>query len=228
MQTAFSWKQHILRVSYALVVAFVVCLSLYAQQFKSVQVLEINTAFHFLVIEDTHLEAGAAFVKLEGGAGYLLKHEGKEYVVLSVYLQKSDGELVQTALSQNGKKTKLISLSIKRLYLKRRKDKNNASTYKNALHVLRSCIAIMEECVEGLEKSMTQETCKRIISQLIGQFKYLSEIYKDCGLEYVNACVYVAQDLLFLQNQTVYARDLRYILCCLAVDYVKIGKQFSL
>ena len=227
MRTEFFHKKYI-HVICAFCVLFVLCAALYATALRAVKVVELYHSFYFLVTDDTHVEAGAAFVKLEGGAGYLLSYDDKEYVVLSVYLREREGETVQAALAQNGETTKLLRLSVDKLYFKRQEDKNRANTYVSALRTLYSQMSVLSECISRLEKGMTQQACKRIITPLSRQLSHLSEIYQETYPTYANVCKRAAEDLLLLQEKTVYTRDLRYVLCCLAVDYVALGERFSL
>ena len=102
----------------------VVCISFaYTAILTQTKAVDVNLCFYFLVTEDMRVDASAVFIKLEGGAGYLLRDEGKEYVVLSVYLEENDGRMVREALARQGKSTQIISVGIKTIYLKLAKDK---------------------------------------------------------------------------------------------------------
>ena len=98
MRTDFLYKNRFLFLCFGAVFLLIVGLcSVYRFYPHKVS---ISAQFHFLVSEDTRIEASAEFIKLEGGAGYLLRENGRDYVVLSVYLDKVDGLAVQEVLAE--------------------------------------------------------------------------------------------------------------------------------
>ena len=82
-----------------------------------VKKVDLKASFHFLVLEEKSVEAGAEFIKLEGGAGYILRYDGKDYAVLSVYLSQEDASAVQKVLALQNRQTDLITVSMPRLCL---------------------------------------------------------------------------------------------------------------
>ncbi len=103
----------------------------YAWFLSRAKEVEIMTGFFYLVREETNVEVGIEFVKLEGGAGYLLRQNGQDYVVLSVYLNEKDGIAVQTNLSGD-KETQLVYVGVDTLYFKTQREKKNATVYTGA------------------------------------------------------------------------------------------------
>ena len=86
MTVNFIYKRCIYYVGLALVFFTVVFSFFYAVVLSRVSVYTIDKTFYFLVLEDTKLEVASYEVKLDGGAGFLLNHENRDYVALSVYL----------------------------------------------------------------------------------------------------------------------------------------------
>lgn len=216
------------RIVCALAVLFTsvaVAFAAFASQIKTV---ELGESFYFLVTDDTRVEAGVVSARMDGGAGYLLRHNGKDYVALSVYLEESDGVAVQTSLSEAGETTELLQKGAEKLYFKTKKEKANANLYVGALDCLRGCMDVLEECVSRLEKDITQNACKRLLSTIKKQFAFLSGSYKSDYAAFARVCAETTERLSELTEDTVYAKDLRYLLCQLAEKYVSLTSEFSL
>ena len=200
----------------------------YASSLSTVETVALDTGFYYLVTDDTHVEAGAEFVRLEGGAGYLLEQNGREYVALTVFLSEKEGRIVQATLEMQNKPTQLIKTAQSKLYLKTTLDKEKSALYKGAFDSLQGCITVLKDCTERLEKGMTQEQCKRILGALLRQFTYLGKAYQTDFSAFSIVCTNTAQTLSAIINDTVYLKDLRYLLCQTAGDYVALAKVFSL
>ncbi len=199
---------------------------IYAGILSSAKSVNLSTTFYFLVLDETHIEAGAAFAKLDGGAGYFMEHNGKMYVALSVYMNESDGVTVQRNLNASGRKTLLIKKGVQKLYLKNRFKKEFVSQV-NALKVLRSYIHILNECTTLLNKGITQEKCKSQLQMLERQFLYARSVYAGYK-QYADICERSALELSKLSQKTIFLKDLRYLLCWQAEKYIALCKHFSL
>ena len=226
MLTEFFNIKKMMRLVYAVCVVLV-CFSIgYASLLARIKSVEINASFYFLVSDDTRVEAGAEFVKLEGGAGYLLENEGAQYVAFSVFLDRESGQTVEKRLTAKGEAVSLLRKSKQTLYFKG-KEKKNASLYVNALKILKSYIFLLNECITKLQDGMTQEACKRILNTLAGQLFYASQAYG----KYVDLSKVYLMSGEFLQEiceGVVFARDLRYLLCWQAEKYVELCETFSI
>ncbi len=164
------------------------------------------------------------FIKLDGGAGYLLEADGVQYVALSVYLNEADGLAVQAGLKES--ETKLIRRGVGSLYFKG-KDKQKSALYLNALRTLEGYIRVLEECVSRLEKGSTQESCKRLLKILERQFAFAAGEYESYPA-FSRLCGNWASSLAKLGEDTVYGKDLRFLLCRLAEGYLQLCAAFSL
>lgn len=228
MSADFFNKKRIKRIACVLALAFTFGAVVWSVRVMQTKSVEIGRNYYFLVSEDTHVEAGAEFARLDGGAGYLLRYGQRDYVALSVYLNEQDGKRVQKTLAEAGERTKMIKTGVQTLYFQTKKEKKNAPIYIGAFDCLQGCMTVLEECVSRLEKGLSQEKCKRILSDLKKQFSFLS---KDYGVEYAafgSLCNDTAKRLEELLNDTVYAKDLRYLLCELAEKSVALASAFSL
>lgn len=219
------WIKRVAIAGLATILAGTACYSLLLSKAK---IVPMDAQFYFLVNGDTHVEAGAEFVKLSGGAGYLLEYENREYAVLSVYLKQSDGETVQASLFAQGEDTELIEISVRSLCFKTPSEKKDANMYIGALRSLYGCMSVLEGCVARLEKGMTQEGCKRLLFPLQRQFDFLSESYEGGYPSFSKLCKQTAHKLADLGTQTLYVKDLRYLLCELADNYTQLSAAFSL
>lgn len=211
-----------------LAVLFTVVCTLYAGFLSQVKRVKISACFYYLVSEDTHLEAGAEFIKWQGGAGYLLHFQEREYAVLSVYLNEEEGVAVKTSLLGKGENVCLLRLGRETLYFKTTKEKQKAGVYLGALQTMYSCAQVLSDCIERLEKGMTQESCKRILSPLERHFLYLAESYKGEYPKFSSVCEKTAQELFVTQQNIIYAKDLRYLLCETCVEWEELASEFSL
>lgn len=200
----------------------------YAQSLAAVETVALNTSFYYLVSEEMQMEAGAEFIKLDGGAGYLLAHDGKDCVALSVYLREKDGETVLKNLEKDGKEARLIRMNAQKLYFKSSKEKGNSVRYQGAFQSLYGCMQVLEECIFRLEKGMTQECCKRLLNTLKNQFSYLEKEYEGDFEKCAAVCKEVKAWLTEMISNTVYLKDLRYLSCWLAEEYVSLADEFSL
>lgn len=226
MTTFFLRKKLISIISIIFSLIFVMLSLVYAGFMTQVKVLEFQTTFYFLVSETLSVEASTEFIKLEGGAGYLLEYGGREYIILSVYTNEEEGESVCSALSTMGRQVKLLPISIYRLYFKG-KQKQSVSMYVSALKSIKEYIFILHQCIILLDNGATQEGIKRILTPVQKHFARQSCLFQDKYTEYANLCDCVGEELQQI-NQTVFARDLRYLTCGMVDGFFKLCKQFEL
>lgn len=208
-------------------IVFVVLSFGYSVFLSQIKVVPIYTSFYFLTTEELHVEAGAELIKLEGGAGYVLCLDGKEYAVSAVYLKESEGESVRAAMLQCGKSVRLLPIQIDNLYL-RGSDKKKEKVYTSALNLLNGCISLLQECVEYLDNGATQESIKRILLILRRQMVYISVQYNKEYATFSRLCTQSARELQNIENEIIYASDLRYLTCQMVDDYITLCRQFAL
>ena len=228
MSAVFFSGKGIKRIICLFTVVFTLGAVLCSAGYFGVKRVRWERAYYFLVSEDTHVEASAEFAKLDGGAGYLLRQGDRDYVALAVYLDEKDGRTVQATLKNAGEQTKLLRVGVQTLYFQTKREKKNADRYIGAFDCLQGCMTVLEECISRLEKGLSQEKCRRILSELKNQFAFLS---KDYGVEYAafgSLCDDTAKRLERLLSDTVYAKDLRYLLCELAEKSIALASAFSL
>ncbi len=119
----------------------------------------LHLEYHFLVrsCEETTSAAVAGESYLAGGAGYLY---GSEEVVLSCYFRKTDAEAVQSALSDRGVETHIVSRSSPefRIAAEGKRIEANART-------LDTCAHLLYDAANGLERMETgQEEARAAVS----------------------------------------------------------------
>ncbi len=225
MSTDF-FSKRILRVACAIAVAVVAAICVYAISVKRAYCVDIRADFYFLVTDATSTEAGAAFARLDGGAGYLLQEKDRECVALSVYTSKRAGEAVQESLQKQGEETRLVYSGVKTLRF-RGKAKARANEYLGALRTFQGELSVLDGCIARLERGMTQEDCKRTLSLLIRQIAFTAERYTEYAA-LARICRAWEKDLTEICKKTVYLKDLRYQLCQQVENYVGLCEEFSI
>lgn len=198
----------------------------YAWSIFEAQTVDIQANFYFLVLEDLNLEVGAEFIKLDGGAGYFLEYEGEEYVVVSVYREEQDGLTVQENLAKKGRATKLLSMGMPSLRFQG-KDRKKSGVYVSALNTFNSYMGMLEECLYRLEGGMTQEDCRQLLAILERQYVHAQTVYADYP-DFVCVCKDTVRSLRELQRGIIYAKDLRYLQCRQAEDYLQLCQDFRI
>ncbi len=226
MQTDFFKGKKLWWIALVASLTVVVYIGVYITRLSSAKIIDCGKRYYFLVSTEQKVEVGAEFIRLDGGAGYLLSHNGKEYVALSVYTSVTDGKSVQAHLQAQGKETLLLSVGGGRLYFKGAQ-KQNSTAYVNALRILESYISVLNECITRLEKGSTQESCKRLLYTLQRQFTHAAKLYGEYG-----ECAAVfrasAERLKEISTKTVYLKDLRYLLCWQVERYVGLCQAFTM
>ncbi len=222
MSTDFLSKKWIRHLAYGVVAILVFCSCAYACFLSKGKKKEWNAAFYFLLSEDSKVEVGAEFIKLDGGAGYLLRHEGKEYAAISVYLSEEEAKTVQCGLPQKGKGTKIVEKKVDGLYFR---NKKQSVLYVNALRIWKEYITLLNGCISKLEKGLTQEACKRLLNSLKEQYSYSQKEYAAYGA-FADVCRQSKENLEALCVGNIYVKDLRYFLCWQAEKYISLCKEF--
>ena len=149
----------------------------------------------------------------------------REYVAISVYFSKTQAEIVQSNLSMP---SMVLEKTTENLYFKTKKQKQKAKRIIGAFSCLKSCIGVLNGEIERLESGATQQSSKRILSDLRRQFAYLAKEYQKDFVSYAFVCEKASAYLLEITDGTVYVGDLRYLLCALCNSFVDLSKEFSL
>lgn len=227
MKTDFFTKKKIFQWGISLLsFATIIVTIIYAFLLAGVQRVELNKNFYFLVSDSTHIEASTHTAKFQGGAGYLVTFKDKEYVAYAVYLSESEGNAVQATMTNES--TTLLCKNVQRLYLKTRKDKEKAKVYQSGLSCLYSCMEILNAETARLEKGATQQSAKNTLGILLKQLSYLGEAYQKEYAACSNVFEEAGASLSSLLNDTLYVKDLRYLLCELADGYISLASKFNL
>ena len=227
MPTDFFYRKYIKITAFAIAV-IVTCFSLvYAKFLSQVRVENGVGQVYFLVMESRNVEATSQFLQWDGGAGYFMEYNGEEYVATSVYFEESDGLTVQAGLRLEGKSTELLALGNTKLYFKGNRQKKRAEYYLGALRAFYGCLQVFGKGIAVLERG-TQEQTKRYYAPLERQFRYLGTQYADGYPSFSKICEEGAGALDKMSSQTLYVKDLRYLLCQLSMEYVILTANFSL
>lgn len=215
-----------LKIITSLAVIFSLCVYCYTRFLTTAVCVPLEKTFYFLTSNSTHVEAGAHFSRLEGGAGYILKANGKQYAVVSVYLTEKSAFTVQAGLSSN--EYSVLSMRLENLYFKGQKDKKNAKKIAGCFKTLYGYMEILNESITRLEEGGTQEDGKRILRELIEQMEFLSQECKSFFFACSKICREEIEILKRIESGTLYLKDLRYVLCEFTDKYLELGKEFFL
>ncbi len=224
MSKVFFKKQKFFWAFFCAALAVICAAFGYACVAQRASVVYMENSVYFLALTDSRTEAGAEFSKLDGGAGYLLAEE--KVVALSVYLQEKDGRAVAEEWRASGKEVRLLKKGGNALYFKG-KQKEKQWTYVGALRTLKGCLLVLEGCISQLEKGMTQEGCKRLLSVLKKQLSYAGKTYIEYE-KFSVVCIEAVDALAQIEKGIVYLQDLRHLLCWQAEKYVELCEEFSL
>lgn len=226
MWTDFFKKKSGVLLAFITAALFTIGALFYAWEIFRVEKAAVYKRFYFLVQESASVEASAQFIQNDGGAGYLLEADGKQYAVIAVYLNETDGETVANAL--HNEEMRLLALGKDYLYFKGAQNKKNKSLLVGAFECLYNSISVLNEEIARLDDGATQQSTKRILRILEKQFAFLSKQYGSAFLQYAIACDGFAAKLKDLQSEVVYAKDLRYLACELCVSYLHLAEDYSL
>ena len=226
MLAEFFSKGIMRNVTCAITIIFVVICTTYAVTLSKAKAIPFEVKVYFLVGQDMQVEAGAEFIKWNGGAGYLLECEGAQYAVISVFFDRGSAESVQERLRENGQKTEVLLEGRDTLYFKG-KEKKNCAMYLSALSLFKNYMSVLENCIGRLENGMTQESCRRILTMLQKQFHYSARSFEGYTT-FSKLCRQSEEWLEEVCKETIYLRDLRYLLCWQAEKYIKLCDDFSL
>ena len=228
MTAEIFWKKRIrLVVTGVLSTSVIVCALIYACMLLGVQKIVLAQSFHFIASSTEHVEAGAHFVTQNGGAGYVMEDDGAQYVVFSVYLKEKEARTVQASLKDYGEETGVFVRGIDTLYVKNT-DRRSIQEIKGAFSSLYGCIEVLQGEITRLDKGATQQSTKRMLTTLKGQFGYLKNAYQEKYPAFSKTCERAEMSLEQEIQTTVFVRNLRYLQCELCVSYLDLAKEFVL
>ncbi len=215
-------KKYLKSILVSMLICIFIGVACYACSVSNKKKITIGNSFHFLVSTSTHIEASTHFVSWSGGSGYLLEDIGREYVVFSVYLQKEDALRVQGVLKEP---TRLITRSVECLYTS---DEYLSKVVKGAFQTYYSWLTVLQNEINRLTQGCTQQSCKRTLHILKRQMEYSSKKHERDFSEYANVCKSGVMKLTEITNETVYVKDLRYLLCELCVAYCRLANLYTI
>lgn len=224
----FRHKKFIKRTVCALAVTFTFGCVGYAEFLSNAKTVSTDKNFYFLVSTSTHVEASTQTALQNGGAGYSLVFDERDYVAFSAYSQKSDGEQAQTVMKRVGEDTTLLRLGVDTLCFKTFKEKKNAAKIVGGLESLYGCIKVLEKEIARLEDGATQQSSKRVLQTLSKQFSFLKTEYERIFPSLSKVCAEADSDIQTVCADIVYVSRLRYLHCALCNSYVHLGEEFSL
>lgn len=205
--------------------AFALLCCLYAGYLRRAERVWHGRSFYFLVSTNMHTEAATQALRLDGGAGYAFSYVGQGYVAWAVYLKESDGLAVQASMLENAD---LLTVSIPYLYLKTRAEKSKRSIIEGALNSFYGCIEVLSRCIVKLDEGGTQERCRQILTVLNRQFSHLEDVYREGYAKFSKVCAEIGKAITGLVKDTIFSKDLRYLLCSACEAYIELTSAFTI
>ena len=217
MSTGFFCKI-IKRISILCVCVVIAFVGAYAINLSKCEYLTLESNCYFLCVDEGGAEACATQVAIDGGAGYLWK----EKVVLGAYF--SEQEIVAVARKV---KEKYPSVVIEKLYsdevLLPLETKDRAKSMLGNLH---NHISSLADVARDLEEGLSQEKAKSRLRAIYTGFTSLAKVYP---LKRVQELCDIAKSWIQSKTQgVIFANELRYCVCELAVAFHKVVKGESL
>lgn len=142
---------------------------------------------YFLMMRTDSVQAGASWISLQGGAGYVTS----DGVALDVYFSQNDAEEALYRLSSVGG-----TLTVDAYVLP-----------ADLPEAFLGCLQVVGDCVSALESGATQSSARRVLEKQADIMAYLSQ---TSGLGAVGRA---ANDVRTIAQETIYASRLRYFLC---------------
>ncbi len=227
MSTGFFYKKAKFFAFLSAVLFTVFCL-VYAFSLTKTHAVRVGANVYFVVSKTESASVGAELMKLDGGAGYLLVDDEQEYAVWSVYFNEEDGKSLQTRLQERGLESELVFLGTDTLYFQSLSEKKSEKATIELLNVVKSCMQILNETISRLERGMTQQKTKNLISILSKQLAFAGRKYALTTGDLASVCQESAKRLDVAREGTVYSDKLTYELCFLADGYLSSCKRFAL
>ena len=215
-------------VSVLVAVCFTAFCGIYASVLSRAKIIIFQKGFFYLVREGANAEVGAEFIKLEGGAGYLLSKDGADYAVLSLYAAENDALAVQASLQKDGNSAQIVYVGVETLYFKTAKEKKNADVFIGALETLYSYIGVFNETAAMLENGATQEQIKRILRPFSRQILCLGQEYQQIYPAFSTVCLSFSEKVAERCENILFAGNLRYDICEIAGDFFALADAFSI
>ncbi len=229
MSAVLFWKKRIYLIVSGVLSTLIVCFVLiYAYSFVGVQTIALNKNFYFLISSSTHIEASTNYVDKNGGAGYLLEVNNREYVTYSVYLTETESQAVYAKVSALEEGIEIMTMHVGDVYLKTKAQKDKKEQIEGAFRSLYGCIEVLNSEIDRLAKGATQQSSKRVLEVLKKQLDFLSAKYEKVLPSFHELCKRTSNELFSFIKDMVYVKDLRYVQCELCHSYAKLAKGYAL
>ena len=223
MQAVFFWKKWIKNVVvFGSIILVLACLA-YANALQRAVVVQVKKEFSFVGKSFESIGVGSFETQQMGGAGYVLTGIDHSFVAVGVYTSNLDAERVASGL-KNG--YSVMRVRANDLYFTTNKQKNNAQLYKGAFRSLDGCMQVLSQEIARLENGATQQSSKRILGELKGQFAYLSQTHEKVFPSFALVCNKAEKDLEELAQNIITTAKLRYLLCQWSADYCQLSREF--
>ncbi len=200
----------------------------YSWSFYQMEVYNVSKSFYFLVVDEVHIQASTAEIQYDGGAGFLLDYDDKEYLALAVYMKNSEAEQAKLAVANKYTNAKIVRLSSGNLYIKHKAQKNQVHKLIGALESTYGNMQVLNGEITRLANGATQSSSKRVLSHIADNLRYLEQENKEHFPAFSSVCAQTLQNLEEYTKDIVYAQNLRFLLCEWSVAYMRLTEEYNL
>lgn len=228
MSAKFFKKRIIAVALFATATLFTLSCVFYSWSFYRVEVYNVSKSFYFLVVDEVHIQASTAEIQYDGGAGFLLDYDDKEYLALSVYMKNGEAEQAKLAVANKYTDAKIVKVSSGNLHMKNKAQKHQANNIIGALESMYGNMQVLNGEIARLANGATQSSSKRILSHIADNLRYLEKENREHFSALSTVCAQTLQGLEEYTKDIVYARNLRFLLCEWSVAYMQLSEEYSL
>lgn len=202
-------------------------LGVYSVQISAMKQTTINERFYFLVSSSNlSVEAAVQVAYVNGGAGYLLKDDNKEFAVYHCYFRLANATRAQEELSQRGIDCCVYERSVDKMCYKTKRQKQTAGAVEGYLNVLKGGYLTLFHLAKGAENGdFSQESLRECIGVVCTALEGVK------GNEFSLKSPRIKAAFAVLEQQKhglIYSKDLRYVAVALCDEYLKVSTHFSL
>ncbi len=159
-----------------------------------------NCAYYLIYQKEEVTSVGAFDCCFNGGAGYILKVKGREFLILSGYSLSDNALTVNERLREAGEDTGVIKVGFSRIQ----------KTKKNRYSLLKDCIEILYQTANRIDSgALNGEQTKTILDQVF----YVSK---------------TETPLLRENAQSILSGDVRYLQIAMTEEVLKMGISANL
>ena len=180
--------------------------------------LDFSATFYYVCYDSPTDSQSAASVSgvvhSYGGAGYIIKNDGKYYVTISCYYSEEDAQSVVANLKNKGLSCKIIEAEREKISLPP-SAKNKKEQYKGTMNTLLSISQLCYNLANGMDNGThSQNSAKSILAEVRTGLESLQRANKTgCFAEEISALIAECDDVCYGYVFSYDVRRLQIAVC---------------